>query len=352
MATNGTTQLDPAQVARQAQLRYVNDEKPGIRRRRRGRGYSYVDPNGKVIQDPVIRERIQSLAIPPAWEDVWIAPLPNGHIQATGRDEKGRKQYIYHARWQEMRNEVKFQRMIAFGETLPLLRQQVDKDLRRHGLPREKVLATVVRLLERSLIRIGNHAYARENGSYGLTTLRSRHVEISSSQIRFEFQGKSGKKHEVTVRDRRLARIVKDCRELPGYELFQYLDEDGKRHAVDSADVNDYLRQISGEEFTAKDFRTWGSTVGAIQALYELGPASSEAEARKKIAEAIKRVAEELGNTPAVCRTYYVHPDVLAAYEDGDLFEMWETMAAEEKADEWLDLPEKIVLAVLRRTVA
>jgi DNA topoisomerase I len=351
MAKNVTVTSDPAETARQAQLRYVNDEKPGISRRRRGRGFSYLDPEGKVIRDPAVRRRIKALAIPPAWEDVWISPLSNGHIQATGRDEKGRKQYIYHPRWQEVRNEAKFQRMIAFGEALPLLRQQVDKDMRRHGLPREKVLGTVVQLLERSLIRIGNQSYARENSSYGLTTLRSRHVEVSSTQIRFEFQGKSGKKHKVAVKDRRLARIVKNCQELPGYELFQYLDDEGKRQPIDSADVNDYLSHVSGEAFTAKDFRTWGSTVGAIQTLYELGPASSDTEAKKKINEAIKQVAEELGNTPTICRDYYVHPAVLEAYQDGGLFDIWDKTAAVEEADEWLDLPEKIVLAVLRRTV-
>jgi DNA topoisomerase I len=224
MGTNMTPLRDPAEAAREAQLHYVSDEKPGITRRRRGRGFSYIDPEGKVIRDPAVRERIKFLAIPPAWEDVWIAPAPNGHIQATGRDEKGRKQYIYHSRWQEMRNEAKFERMIAFGEALPLIRQQLDKDMRRHGLPREKVLATVVQLLDRSLIRIGNQAYAREHGSYGLTTLRSHHVEVSATQVRFEFQGKSGKTHNVTVKDRRLARIVKNCQELPGYELFQYGD--------------------------------------------------------------------------------------------------------------------------------
>jgi DNA topoisomerase-1 len=338
---------DPVRSARLAGLRHVTDGKPGIRRRRRGKGFSYLDPAGQPLREPRERRRIEALAVPPAWTEVWICPLANGHLQATGRDARGRKQYRYHADWRAVRDETKFGRMVAFGEALPRLRARLDSDLARPGLPREKVLAAVVKLLETTLIRVGNEEYARENESFGLTTMRSRHVAIAGATLRFRFRGKSGREHEVAISDRRLARVVRACRELPGHELFQYLDESGERQAVDSADVNEYLRDVTGEDFTAKDFRTWGGTVLALAALRtagavrpageeceegeaceeraacEAGPpargADREREARRAIVEAVKRVADQLGNRPAICRKYYVHPAVIAAFLDGRL---------------------------------
>ena len=312
-------EMDPAEAAPAAGLRYVNDAALGIRRKRSGRGFRYTDPNGEKITDRATLGRIKSLGIPPAWEDVWICPRPNGHIQATGRDARGRKQYLYHPRWREARDETKFARLAIFGASLPRIRKRTTVDLTQPGLPQEKVLATVVQLLDLTLIRIGNEEYARANESYGLTTMRQSQVEVNGAQIQFEFQGKSGKQHTVAVRDPRLARIIRRCEELPGYELFQYVDEAGERHSVESSDVNGYLQEITGQHFTAKDFRTWGGTVIAARALRELGGAETETEAKKNIVEAIKRAARELGNTPAVCRRAYIHPDILNAYLEGRL---------------------------------
>lgn len=310
---------DPAEAAKAARLRYVSDQAPGIRRQRRGRGFSYYAPNGDLITDEAERQRINTLVIPPAWTEVWISPWSNGHIQATGRDDKGRKQYIYHPRWREIRDQTKFNRMIQFSQVLPQIRAQTDQDLRRHGLPREKVLAAVVRLLETTLIRIGNDEYARDNNSFGLTTLRDWHVTISGSGLEFDFDGKSGKHHVVDVQDRRLARIVRSCQELPGHTLFQYIDDNGNAQMIGSGDVNDYLREITGEDFTAKDYRTWGGTVLAVKALMAVGPCQSEKEAKKNIAGAVKQVAAELGNTTTICRKYYIHPAVLSCYQEGTL---------------------------------
>ncbi len=337
---------DPVLSARLAGLRHVTDGKPGIRRRRRGKGFSYLDPAGQPLHDPRERRRIAALAVPPAWTEVWICPLANGHLQATGRDARGRKQYRYHPDWRVARDETKFGRMVAFGEALPRLRARLDSDLALPGLPREKVLAAVVMLLETTLIRVGNEEYARDNESFGLTTMRSRHVDIAGATLRFRFRGKSGKEHEVAISDRRLARVVRACRELPGHELFQYVDESGERQAVDSADVNEYLRDVTGEDFTAKDFRTWGGTVLALAALRtsgavrpaaregeageageegegaagsSAGAAHREREAKRAIVEAVKLVAGQLGNRPAICRKYYVHPAVIAAFLDGRL---------------------------------
>jgi len=273
------------------------------------------------VRDPATLARIRSLAIPPAYTDIWICPTPNGHIQATGRDARGRKQYRYHPKWREVRDETKFGRMLAFSDTLPGLRKRVDEDLVRPGLPKEKVLATVVRLLECTGIRVGNDEYAKANRSFGLTTLQDRHVEISGASLRFEFRGKSGKIHQVSLSDRRLARIVARCQAVPGADLFQYLDDEGNRVAIGSGDVNDYLREITGEEFTAKDFRTWAGTLHAAAALDAAGPAPSEREAKAAILKAIDQVAERLNNTRAVCRKYYVHPAVLETYEAGTLHE-------------------------------
>jgi len=316
------TTSDPVASARAAGLRYVTDTMPGIRRRRRGKGWTYLDANGKVIQDPEERIRINSLAIPPAWTDVWICPRANGHLQATGRDARGRKQYRYHPDWREVRDETKFSKMIAFAEALPALRARIEEDLKLRGMPREKVLAAVVKLLETTLIRVGNDEYAKQNDSYGLTTLHSDHVEVSGSTIQFEFRGKSGVQHSVGVRDRRLARIIERCQELPGEELFTYVDENGESRNVDSGEVNDYLREITGHDFTAKDFRTWGGTVLAFFALSRIGPAESDTQRKKNVVEAVKQVAKSLRNRPATCRKFYIHPAVLETYDDSTLHEI------------------------------
>ncbi|PYQ64027.1 MAG: DNA topoisomerase I [Acidobacteria bacterium] len=323
--------VDPVESARAAGLRYVTDDEPGIRRKKRGKGFTYVDPQGRTVKDEKTLERIRKLAIPPAWTDVWICSRPNGHLQATGRDARGRKQYRYHAEWREVRDETKFGRMIAFGEALPKLHERLEQDMSQRGLGREKVLATVVKLLETTLIRVGNKEYVKQNNSFGLTTLRDRHVDVDGSTLRFELRGKSGKEHAVEVQDRRLARIVKQCRDLPGQKLFQYLDENKERQSVSSEDVNAYLRETTGEDFTAKDFRTWGGTVLALSALLEVGACESEREASKAVVEAVKRVAGQLGNRPAICRKYYVHPVVIQSFLEGTLRDtLEETVEGEE----------------------
>jgi DNA topoisomerase I len=310
--------LDPVASARIAGLRYVNDQTmPGIRRIGSTRRVRYVDPSGRTIADRAELQRIRALAIPPAWKDVWICPNPLGHLQATGRDARGRKQYRYHPRWREVRDEVKYGRLIAFAEALPRVRARTNADLKKAGLPREKVLAAVVQLLEKTLIRVGNDEYARENGSIGLTTMRDQHAKVQGENVRFQFRGKSGIQHSIDLQDRRLARIVKACRDLPGYELFQYVDDDGVRQVVDSGDVNAYLRAVSGEDFTAKDFRTWAGTVLAAQALAELDTFASTAQAKRNVIRAVESVAKRLGNTKAVCRKCYIHPAILDAYMDG-----------------------------------
>jgi DNA topoisomerase-1 len=303
--------------AHKAGLRYSTDAAPGIRRRKRGNTFSYVDARGASLRDRDALKRIKRLAIPPAWADVWISPHENGHIQATGRDARGRKQYRYHTDWREQRDQNKFDRMIEFAQALPRIRRRVKRDLTRRGMPREKVLATVVRLLEATLIRVGNDEYARQNNSYGLTTMHNRHARVVGTQIHFTFRGKSAKRHEISVRDPKLARIVRHCQDLPGQELFGYEDENGQPHDVTSQDVNDYLRSVSGKDFTAKDFRTWAGTVLAAIALREFEAATSKAEAKKNVLTAIEAVARMLGNTPAVCRKCYVHPRILDSYLDG-----------------------------------
>src|SRR3954465_11422090 len=316
------TTLPPLESAKIAGLRYVDDARPpGIRRIGSKTRVRYVAPNGATISNAAELERIRSLVIPPAWTDVWICPDPRGHLQATGRDARGRKQYRYHPRWREVRDEVKYGKMIAFAEALPRIRRRWDADLRKAGLPREKVLAAAVQLLEKTLIRIGNEEYARDNGSVGLTTMRDQHAKIHGPTVRFEFRGKSGIAHTVDLRDRRLAKIVKACRDLPGYELFQYVDADGTRQTIDSADVNAYLRQIGGEDFTAKDFRTWAGTVLAAQALAAVAAFKSNTEAKRNVVKAIESVAKRLGNTKSVCRKCYIHPAILDAYMDGATIE-------------------------------
>lgn len=314
------TAPEPTESAQEAGLRYVSDTMPGISRKRSGTGFTYRGPDGRTITDKKEVARIRSLAIPPAYTDVWICPSPNGHIQATGRDARGRKQYRYHPKWREIRDVTKFERMLEFSRVLPALRRQVEKDMAKPGLSREKVLATVVNLLECTGIRVGNDEYARANRSFGLTTLRDHHVEISGSKLRFQFRGKSGKVHDVVLTDRRLARIVARCQAIPGEILFQYEDENGVRQTVDSADVNAYLREITGQDFTAKDFRTWAGTLLAVAALRELGPTPpSTREAKSVVLKAIDRVAEQLNNTRAVCRKYYVHPAVFDTYMAGTM---------------------------------
>jgi DNA topoisomerase-1 len=345
---------DPPAAAKAAGLRYVLDDRPGIRREPDGDGFRYVDAKGEPVDDEATLKRIRSLAIPPAWTDVWICPQANGHLQATGRDARGRKQYRYHPKWREVRDEVKYERMINFGKALPKIRKEVDRALALPGLPREKVLATIVYLLEATMMRIGNDEYARENKSYGLTTLRNRHVKIDGSEVEFRFRGKSGVYHDVKVHDRRLARIIQRTRDLPGQDLFQYLDEDGERHTVGSSDVNDYLRTITGEDYTAKDFRTWSGTVLAAMALQEFEAVDSDAQAKKNVVRAIESVAERLGNTPSVCRKCYVHPAVLDAYLDGTMLEGLRARAEESLVQDLQDLQpeEAAVLAMLERRLA
>jgi DNA topoisomerase-1 len=301
-------------AAARAGLRYVTDAFRGITRKRVGKGWAYYLPNGKLIVASEIRKRLNTLAIPPAWNDVWICPDADGHIQATARDARGRKQYRYHLSYREARDRSKFRRMLEFSEVLPLLRERVERDLRGPDLSRRQLLATVVRLLDRTLIRVGNDEYARENRSYGLTTLRRRHVQVDGSVLRFSFRGKSGVEHTITVSDPRLARIIQRCRDLPGEEMFQYLDAAKKRQSVSSDDVNDYLRDLTGRDVTAKDFRTWGGTMLAAVSLRAMGPPASRREADRNVIRAIDAVAERLGNTRAVCRKYYVHPALLSAY--------------------------------------
>jgi DNA topoisomerase I len=340
--------LEAAESAESAGLRYVNDGMPGIRREPDGDGFRYVGPKGDEITDEKTLARIRSLAIPPAYTEVWICPDPRGHIQATGRDAKGRKQYRYHPRWHSVRDEAKYHRTIAFGKALPAIRARVEQDLKLPGLPREKVLAALVRLLETTLIRVGNDEYARTNKSFGLTTMRDRHVEVEGATVRFKFRGKSGIFHTIDLRDRRLATIVKRAKDLPGQELFQYQDEDGTVVDVTSDDVNTYLREIAGQEFTAKDFRTWAGTVLAAQTLQAVGGAGTKKETRARLKEAITEVAERLGNTPSVCRKCYIHPVVLEAYIDGTLLETLIKTAREEFLEDGaLDPAEQAVLAFL-----
>jgi DNA topoisomerase I len=299
-------------------LRYVNDGEPGITRKRRGKTFAYMLPSGGTVKDARTKHRIKALAIPPAWTEVWIAPASNGHIQATGRDARGRKQYRYHADWQKSRDETKFGKMLTFAKILPKLRRRVRQHLRRKKLDREKVLATIVTLLETTLIRVGNQEYARTNGSFGLTTLQDRHVTFKKSETRFSFRGKTGKMWKLAVSDRRIARIVRDCQDLPGQHLFQYETDDGIK-AVTSDDVNEYLREISGENISAKDFRTWAGTVLAAVALSEFEAVDSAAAAKRNVRQAIENVAARLGNTPSICRKCYVHPEVLECYLEGQL---------------------------------
>lgn len=342
--TTGDAASDSAIVG----LHYVCDRQPGILRLRRGRGFSYRNGRGERITDADTLARIRGLAIPPAWTEVWICGDPRGHLQATGRDAKGRKQYRYHPRWSEARNVTKFDRLVEFAAALPALRARVEADLARTGLPREKVVATVVRLLRTTAIRIGNTEYARANDSFGLTTLRDRHVAVNGAEIGFRFRGKSGKQFEVSWHDRRLARIVRHCQDLPGQELFQYVDSDGAQCVLSSSDVNDYLRDAMGEDFSAKDFRTWAGTVAAATSLRELHNAHPR-RMKANLVDAVKAVACQLVNTPAVCRRHYIHPALIEAYESGDLFTELREPKSRRKASRCLDPEEQAVLAFLRK---
>ena len=308
---------DPIEAAEEAGLRYVADRQPGYTRQARGDHFAYFDTEGKPVRDRQRLLRIKRLAIPPAWKEVWICPSPNGHIQAIGRDARGRKQYRYHDRWREIRDENKYDRMIDFGKALPGIRRRVCKDMALPGLPRNKVLATIVQLLERTFIRVGNAEYARENNSFGLTTLQNRHVNVKGSKLRFRFKGKSGREREVDVTDRHIAKIVAKLQDLPGQDLFRYVDDQGVVCDVTSQDVNDYLREIAGQDFSAKDFRTWGGTVLAAIALRTVGAFETKKQGQANITRAIRAVAKLLGNTPAICRKCYVHPAVLELYLDG-----------------------------------
>jgi DNA topoisomerase-1 len=343
---------DPSEAAQAASLRYVSDATPGIRRRRTGCRFVYIGPDGRPIRDLDTRRRIKALAVPPAWTDVWICANPRGHIQATGRDARRRKQYRYHTRWRVVRDDTKYGRLLGFGQALPRIRAAVERDLAGPGLQREKILAAVLRLLDTTAIRVGNAEYARSNGSFGLTTMRDRHVGVSGSTLRFQFRSKGGKLQQVDVADRRLARIVRRCQDLPGQELFQYLDEQGQPQPVDSADVNAYLRAVSGEEFTAKDFRTWTGTVLAALALHEYPAFDSAAQAKRNVVRAIEAVAKRLGNTTAICRKCYVHPAVVEAYLEGVPGRARQRWAGGTRSRGGLRPEEAAVLALLRSRLA
>lgn len=338
---------DALAAAREAGLRYVSDESPGFRREGRGKEFRYRDTHGKIIRDGAVIERLRHLAIPPAWTDVWICPIPHGHIQAIGRDARGRKQYRYHEDWRQTRDATKFERMISFGRALPKIRRQVERDLRVPGLGRDKVIAAMVRLLEMTHIRVGNEEYARQNHSFGLSTLRDRHVQVRGGEMRFRFLGKSGKAHEIELYDPRVAKIVRQSQELPGQILFQYLDETGERLKVSSEDVNAYLREIAGEDFSAKDFRTWAGTVLAALELQQLLAEPGEKPTQKKLKAAVARVAEHLGNTPAICRKCYIHPAVMEGFLAAETIAFDPSRTS--RVARRLSQQEKAVLAFLRR---
>jgi DNA topoisomerase-1 len=345
---------DPEQAAADAGLRYVSDEQPGYSRKQNGDDFEYFDTKGKLITDETRLLRIRRLAIPPAYTDVWICPTANGHLQATGRDARGRKQYRYHEKWREARDETKYDRMLIFGAALPKIRERVEADLALPGLPKNKVLATIVSIMERTFIRVGNEEYARTNKSYGLTTMRNKHVDVKGAKVQFNFRGKSGVEHSVDIADRRLARIVKKVQDLPGQELFGFVDDDGVARDIKSQDVNDYLREITGEDFTAKDFRTWAGTVLAAVALNHLDACETQKEAKKNVKNAINAVAKILGNTPAVCRKCYVHPAVLETYLSGNMIEGLKRKTEEALAQNLPDLRsvEAAVMSFLQARLA
>jgi DNA topoisomerase-1 len=342
---------EAADIARQNGLRYMSDDMPGITRSRHGKGFSYHDAAGRAIHDKEEIERLRSLAIPPAWDEVWISPWANGHIQATGRDARGRKQYRYHPHWRLVRDDAKYERMLSFAQALPAIRRAVYEDLHRSGLHRQKVVASIVHLLQATLMRVGNDEYARENKSFGLTTLRNRHVRIDGSDVLFRFRGKSGVQHEIKLHDPYVVRLIRKMRDLPGQELFQYVDDDGQAHSIDSGDVNAYLREVTGEDFSAKDFRTWAGTVLATLALQAFEVFDSQAQAKKNVVRAIENVAKKLGNTPSICRKCYVHPAVVESYLGGGFTDLLEERVKHELVEELhaLTPEEAAVLALLQQ---
>jgi len=344
---NNTAELSPQDIAEQEGLKYVTDNKPGITRKRNGDHFVYFDKDNQKITDEKLITRIQSIGIPPAYEHVWICPQANGHIQATGFDARGRKQYRYHSKWRMVRDENKFHHMLHFGEVLPKIRQQVAEHLKQSGLSREKVMATVISLLEKTLIRVGNAEYARDNSSYGLTTLRRKHVHVEGTKISFQFTGKSGKKWNLSLHDRRIASVVKRCADIPGYELFKYIADDGSVKDVGSADVNAYLKEITGENFTAKDFRTWFGTILAALALNEFEKYDSTAQAKKNVVRAIEHVSQQLGNTPAICRKCYIHPEILNTYLNGELADMVQQQINEKIKQEYAHLSDEEIMVLI-----
>ena len=335
--------------AKEAGLRYVTDTKPGITRKKRGKNFVYLQADGKLLRDREELIRIKRLAIPPAWTDIWICPSNNGHLQTTGRDVRGRKQYRYHSRWREVRDSTKYDRMMDFAKALPKIRKRIQRDLRLKGLPREKILATLVRLLEKTLIRIGNDEYARDNQSYGLTTMRNRHAKVSGDRSTFEFYGKSHRRHVISVDDPTLAKIVKRCRDLPGYELFQYVDQDGQHQKLNSDDVNQYLREITGEDFSAKDFRTWSGTVMVFLALKQFPKFASSTRATRNVVQAIEAVSRVLGNTVAVCKKCYIHPAILDSYLNGSWFRNGPRTSKPKRGTSKLRAEEIAVMTLLQR---
>lgn len=343
--------VNPEEAARAAQLRYVSDSRAGLRRRGAGSGFTYVDEQNSSVEDEAVLTRIRTLAIPPAWTDVWICKLSYGHLQASGRDARGRKQYRYHARWRKVRDEAKYDRMLEFGAALPRIREQVEAHLRLPKLTREKVLAIVTRLLETTFIRVGNEEYARTNKSFGLTTLKNRHVKVEGAKIRFRFRGKSGKEHEITLANRRIARLVKSCQDLPGQDLFQYIDADGEPQAIDSGDVNAYLREIAGGDFTAKDFRTWAGTLLAAHCLDEYPQIESATAAKAACTNAVVSVARKLGNTPAICRKCYIQPDVLAGFLEESKLALWKKISSTANERAGLSVEEVSLLRYLEAVV-
>ncbi|EJN08206.1 DNA topoisomerase IB [Herbaspirillum sp. YR522] len=342
---------EAAAIARQNGLRYMNDEMPGITRSRHGKGFAFHHPRHGLVTDKDEIARLQSLAIPPAWEDVWISPSANGHILATGRDARGRKQYRYHPHWRLVRDDAKYERMLAFAQALPAVRRAVHEDMHKPGLKREKVIASIVHLLQVTFMRVGNDEYARTNNSFGLTTLRHRHVRVDGSDVLFRFRGKSGVQHEIKLHDPYVVRIIRKMRELPGQELFQYVDDDGTLHSIDSGDVNAYLREVTGEDFSAKDFRTWAGTVLATLALQAFERFDSEAQAKKNVVRAIENVAKRLGNTPSICRKCYIHPAVVESYLEGSFAELLEARVEKQLVQDLHDLTpeEAAVLALLQQ---
>ncbi|MFT2007852.1 DNA topoisomerase IB [Pontibacter sp. 13R65] len=340
---------DPAKSAEWAGLRYTTDEKPGLTRRKKGKSWIYENAKGEPVTDEKTLERINKMVIPPAWTDVWICPNPKGHLQVTGRDDKGRKQYMYHPDWQKVRSVTKFGRMILFGKSLPKLRQKIEEDIGSKTLTKQSVTAVVLSLLDSALIRIGNRAYAKSNKSYGLTTLRDRHVKIDGSQIRFSFRGKKGVEHEIDLKDRRLARLVKKCKDIPGYDLFQYFDEDGQRQTLESGDVNAYLREATEHDFSAKDFRTWGGTVRMVECLEQVLEENPELGKEKSIKESVKMVAKSLGNTPTVCSKYYIHPEVVNLFREDKLLKYLKNHDATKPSTDNLSGTEELVLKMLQR---